>query len=96
MPVPPSPPRCWCRCHEASSYDRHHPTGVSYEDPLEAAVACPACQPYHAVALLSMRLANAPAPRIVEKGQWVDPDPKKKAKPDEQAGGTDEAQDDGN
>ena len=94
MPVTPSPPRCWCRCHEASSYDRHHPTGVSYGDPLEAAVACPACQPYHAVALLSMRLANAPAPRIVEKGVWVDPDPKKKEKPEQPE--ADEQQDDGN
>lgn len=88
---------CKCRCHESSVVDRRDQKGVDLHDPLEAAVACPACKPYHSVALLSMRLANAPAPRIIEKGVWVDPDPKPKEKPDEpQAGGTDESQDDGN
>ena len=93
MPAPAVLPKCHCRCHLASVADRRSDAGVPYEDALEAAVACPACQPYHAVALLSMRLANAPAPRIIEKGVWVDPDPKKKEKPDEPQA---ESQDDGN
>lgn len=83
MPAAPSPPRCFCRCHEASIIDRRAFRGVPYEDALEAAVACPACQPYHSVALLSMRLANAPAPRIVEAGEWVDPPVPKPAESDD-------------
>lgn len=72
--------------------DRRRADGVSCEDPLEAAVACEACRRYHSRALLSMRLANAPAPRIVDAGQWVDPPIQK---PD---GGTiePEGSDDGN
>lgn len=93
MPAPAVLPRCHCRCHQGSVGDRLRDEGVAYDDVLEAAVACSACQRYHAVALLSMRLANAPAPRIVEKGQWVDPDIKKPEKPDEQPG---EPKDDGN
>lgn len=78
MPGPAVLPVCHCRCHEASITDRRAGLGVSYEDVLEAAVACPACQPYHSVALLSMRLANAPAPRVVMNGQWVDAEPPKR------------------
>lgn len=38
-------------------------------------MACDSCRGKHAVALLSMRLANAPAPRIITP--WEDPYDKK-------------------
>lgn len=56
--------------------DRRCAGGVDMRNPLEAAVSCSECQPRHAVALLSLRLANAPVPRI--KVPWEDPYEKKK------------------
>ncbi len=78
MPDTLHPPaeRCSCRCHEGSVSDRWRADGVSLYDIVEAAVACHRCRGKHAVALLSMRPANAPAPRVVEP--YIEPDPPKK------------------
>jgi hypothetical protein len=67
--------RCLCQCHIGSRGDRWRADGVDLRDVLEAAVSCDTCRPAHSLALLSTRLANAPAPRI--KGVYVDFDPKK-------------------
>lgn len=80
------PKRCICPCHEGSVGDRHRADGVSVTDPIEAACACPTCLNNHADALLSMRLANAPAPRIVDRVTWVDPEPPKPIIDDEDGG----------
>lgn len=73
----PPPERCLCECHRCASPDgivvRIRADGVSLYDVVEAAVACADCRGKHAVALLSMRLANAPAPRIVDRDAWQDP-----------------------
>lgn len=67
--------RCLCECHYGSVGDRRRADGVDCANPIEAAVACEGCRHRHVEALLSMRLANAPAPRIITP--WEDPYEKK-------------------
>jgi hypothetical protein len=73
--------RCVCPCHTSSSpasiVERYRADGVPTNDVIEAACACSKCLNTHADALLSMRLANAPTPRVVDRVAWVDSDPKK-------------------
>lgn len=72
----PGEPRCVCPCHYGVVIEwdrrgaRSRADGVDLRNPIDAATACSKCQPRHAVALLSVRDANAPMPRIVEP--WVD------------------------